>query len=160
MIFSIRQIQEKAIEQYPEQYIVFVDFRKAFDTVDRNMLWKVLKLFGCPDDFIEIIPQFHVGTRGRISVGKKESEPIEVNHGTKQGCVLSPTLLTLFLTVVLMVLHQDIDDGVFVRSRTDGKLFNLARLKAKTKRRKDLITELLFADDTALIAHDVSFNLI
>ena len=40
MIFSIRQIQEKAIEQYQELYIVFVDFRKAFDTVDRNMLWQ------------------------------------------------------------------------------------------------------------------------
>ena len=154
MIFSVRQIQEKAIEQYQELYMVFVDFRKAFDTVDRDMLWKVLKLFGCPDDFIEIIRQFHIGTRGRVTVGNKESEPIEVNHGTKQGCVLAPTLFTLFLTTVLLILHQEIEEGVFIRSRTDSKLFNLARLKTRTKTNEDLITELLFADDTALISHD------
>ena len=45
MIFSVRQIHEKAIEQQQELYIVFVDFNKAFDTVDRDLLWKVLRLF-------------------------------------------------------------------------------------------------------------------
>ena len=90
MIFSLRQIQEKAIEQHQELYIVFVDFRKAFDTVDREMLWKILKVFGCPDHFVEIIKQFHDGTKWRVVVGKQESELLEVNHGTKQMCVLAP----------------------------------------------------------------------
>ena len=53
-----------------------------------------------------------------------------------------------------IILHQQIDDCVFIRSRSDRKLFNLARLRARTKTRTKLITELLFADDTALIAHD------
>ena len=153
MIFSLRQIQEKAIEQDQELYMVFVDFRKAFDTVDRNMPWKVLKLFGCPDHLTDIIRQFHDGTKGKVMVGMQMSETIEVNHGTKQGCVLAPTLFTLFLTVVLTILHQEVQEGIYIRSRTDGKLFNLARLKAKTKTKKGLIKELLFADDTALVAH-------
>ena len=153
MIFSLRQIQEKAIEQQQELYIVFIDFRKAFDTVDRSMLWRVLKLFGCPEHLTEIIRQFHEGTKGRVLVGTQVSEDIEVNHGTKQGCVLAPTLFTLFLTVVLTILHQEVQDGVYIRTRTDGKLFNLARLRAKTKTKKELIQELLFADDTALVAH-------
>ena len=122
MIFSIRQIQEKAIEQEQELYMVFVDFRKAFDTVDRRMLWKVLKIFGCPQTLIDITQQFHDGTRGKVMVGSQMSDDINVNHGTKQGCVLAPTLFTLFLTVVLTILHQDVQEGVYIRSRSDGKL--------------------------------------
>ena len=155
MIFSLRQIQEKSIEQDQELYMIFVDFRKAFDTVDRRMLWKVLKIFGCTETFVDIIRQFHDGTRGKVMVGTELSDHIDVNHGTKQGCVLAPTLFTLFLTIVLTILHQEVQEGVYIRTRSDGKLFNLARLKAKTKTRKELIRELLFADDTALVAHEL-----
>ena len=154
MIFSLRQLQEKAIEQHRDLYIVFIDFRKAFDTVDRTTLWKVLRIFGCPDHFVELVKQFHEGTIGRVTVGNRESDEIRVNHGTKQGCVLAPTLFTLFLTTVLLQLWQEIHEGVFIRTRAEGKLFNLARLKAKTKTRKELIMDLLFADDTALVAHE------
>ena len=156
MIFSIRQIQEKAIEQEQELYMVFVDFRKAFDTVDRYMLWKVLKIFGCPETLIDITQQFHDGTKGKVMVGSQLSGDFNVNHGTKQGCVLAPTLFTLFLTVVLMILHKDVQEGVYIRTRSDGKLFNLARLRAQTKTSRQLIRELLFADDTALVAHNLS----
>ena len=156
MIFSLRQLQEKAIEQHRDLYIVFIDFRKAFDTVDRPMLWKILRIFGCPDHFVELVKQFHEGTIGRVIVGNRESDEIRVNHGTKQGCVLAPTLFTLFLTTVLLQLRQEIHEGVFIHTRADGRLFNIARLKAKTKIRKELIMDLLFADDTALVAHEES----
>ena len=153
MVFSLRQLQEKAIEQYQELYIVFIDFRKAFDTVDRAMLWKVLAAFGCPPRFVKLIQEFHEGAKGRVAIGSEETGEVQVNHGTKQGCVLAPALFTLFLTVVLTILHQETDEGVYVRTRMDGKLFNLARLKARSKTQLKLITELLFADDTALVAH-------
>ena len=68
--------------------------------------------------------------------------------------MLAPTLFTLFLTIVFTILHGTIDDGVYIRTRNDGKLFNLARLKARSKTRSELISDLIFADDTALIAHD------
>ena len=154
MIFSMRLVLEKCIEQHKELYMVFIDFRKAFDSVDRQMLWKVLRVFGCLGHFISIFRQFHDGTMGRVAVGKPESKSIPMNHGTKQGCVLALTLFTLFLTFVLTILHQQNDDGNYIRSRSDGKLFNLAQLGARTKTRTKLITENLFADDNALIAHD------
>ena len=156
MIFTVTQIQEKCFKQYKEFYVVFVDFMEAFDSVDRQMLRKVLHVFGCPSHFINIIRQFHDGTRGRVAVGGHESSSIQVNHGTKQGCVLAPTLFTLFLTIVFTILHGTIDDGVYIRTRNDGKLFNLVRLKAWSKTRSELISDLIFADDTALIAHDPS----
>ena len=51
-------------------------------------------------------------------------------------------------------MSMEIESGVHITTRSDGKLFNLARLRATTKTKKELITELLFADDTALVAHD------
>lgn len=48
MIFPLHQLQEKAIEQQQALYVVFVDFTKAINTVDRETLWKVLELYGCP----------------------------------------------------------------------------------------------------------------
>ena len=153
MIFSLRQIQEKAVEQYRDLYIIFIDFRKAFDTVDRLLLWKVLEAFGCPPLLVKIIREFHDGTKGRVSVGNDLSEEIAVSHGTKQGCVLAPTLFSLFLTVVLLIMQEETNDGIYIRHRTDGGLFNLSRLKAVTKTKTELIRELLFADDTALVAH-------
>ena len=154
MIFRLRQVQKKCIEQNKELYIVFVDFRKAFDSVDRDMLWKVLCVFSGPDHFISTISQIHDETMSRVDVGKQDSNSIPMNHGTKQGCMLVITLFTLFLTVVLIILHHQIDESVYIRSRCYGKLFNIARPRAGTKTRTKLITELLFADDTSLIAHD------
>ena len=69
MIFSLRQIQEKAVEQYRDLYVIFIDFRKVFDTVDRLLLWKVLGAFGGPPRLVKIIREFHDGTKGRVSVG-------------------------------------------------------------------------------------------
>ena len=97
---------------------------------------------------------FHDGSGGKVAVGSKKSERFNITYGTKQECVLAPTLFSLFLTVVLLKMSSEIDDGVFITTRSDGKLFNLARLRAKTKTRNELVTELLLADDTALIQHD------
>ena len=64
-----------------------------------------------------------------------------------------PTLFILLLTVALTILHQSVSEGVYIRTRDDSKLLNLARLKARITTRLELITELLFADDIALIVH-------
>ena len=83
MIFSLIQIQEKAVEQYLDLYVVFIDFRMAFDTVGRQLLWKVSEVFGCSPRLIKIVREIHDGTKGRVSVGNDESEEIQVSHGTK-----------------------------------------------------------------------------
>ena len=70
----------------------------------------------------------------------------------KQGCALAPTLFSLHLTAVLDTMNEGLNKGVFLRTRTDGKLFNLAQLRAHTKTLEVCIRELLYADDSALVA--------
>ncbi|KAL1278830.1 hypothetical protein QQF64_025503 [Cirrhinus molitorella] len=73
--------------------------------------------------------------------------------GVKQGCVLAPTLFGIFFSLLLRHAFSQSEDGVFIRTRSDGNLFNLAHLRAKTKVRRVLVREMMFADDVALTAH-------
>lgn len=153
MIFTLRQLQEKAVEQQQSLYMIFIDLSKAFDTVDRSTLWILLRRYGCPETFVKLIQEFHDGMAGSVSVGGTITDPFEISHGLKQGCVLAPTLFTLFLGAVLSAASEHLSMGVFIRTRTEGQLFNLARLRANTKTRELCIRELLFADDAAIVAH-------
>ena len=76
-----------------------------------------------------------------------------ISNGVKQGCVLAPTLFFSFFSTMLREAKEDQPDGIYIRFRTDGSLFNFRRLLARTKTIGELITELLFADDSALLAH-------
>ena len=80
------------------------------------------------------------------------SEAFAVNHGVKEGCVLTPTLFTLYLTAVLETMEANLNKGIFMKTRSDGKLFNLSRLKASSRTRELCVRELLYADDSALVA--------
>ena len=71
-----------------------------------------------------------------------------------QGCVLAPTLFTIFLAAVLKRKPEELGD-IYIQTRCDGDLFNLRRLKAKSKTREQLIQELLFADDSVLVTHSL-----
>ena len=53
------QLQEKALEQHQRLYAVFVDFSKAFDSLDRNLLWKQLGLCECPGKLVGMIERIH-----------------------------------------------------------------------------------------------------
>ena len=153
MVFAIHQLQEKCCEQNMELHMVFVDLTKAFDTVSRQGLWKVLEKFGCSAKLIELISSFHNGMQACVQEAAEISEPFPVDNGVKQGCVLAPTLFSIFFAAMLIDAFGDCDRGVFIQYRTDGNLFNLRRLKAKFKVCEVLLREFLFADDCALVAH-------
>jgi hypothetical protein len=153
MIFTVRQVQEKCLEQNLDLYSVFIDLTKAFDTVNREALWTMLAKYGCPRKFIQIIRLFHDGMSGQVLSSGDQSDHFEITNGVKQGCVLAPVLFNLFFTCVLRHAVQDLQEGVYVRYRYDGSIFDLRRLNAKTKTLTDLIQEALFADDCALMAH-------
>ena len=74
-------------------------------------------------------------------------------YGVKRGCVLGPVLFNLFLACVLSHAVRDNNDGVYLKHRTDGSLFDLRSLSAKTKK---VILKALFADDCTLMAHKES----
>ena len=153
MIFTLRQLQEKCREQQKPLYIAFVDLTKAFDTVNRKALYKVLKSIGCPPILLHLIVSFHENMEACVQYDGSISDYFQVNVGVKQGCVLAPTLFGIYFAVLLRYAFRNSEDGVYMRTRLDGSLFNLRRLKAKKRTIEALIRDLLFADDAALTAH-------
>ncbi|XP_047502747.1 uncharacterized protein LOC125048220 [Penaeus chinensis] len=85
MIFAARQLQEKCQEQHSDLFVTFVDPTKAFDTVSRDGLWKIMEKFGCPSKFITIVQQFHDGMLVKVLDDRDESEAFPVTNGVKQG---------------------------------------------------------------------------
>ena len=156
MIFGLRQLQEKAREHNSDLYMVFVDLTKAFYTINRDTLWKVLAKLGIPNDMLNVICSFHEGMQASVYAASQNSDTFSVTSGTKQGCVLAPVLFALFFLVMLDYAFSDMDLGVKVQFRTNGGLFNNQRLKAKTKTRSQLLRDLLFADDAALCTHSLT----
>ena len=149
MIFTARQLQEKSQEQNVDLYLTFVDLTKAFDTVSREGLWKIMAKFGCPAKFIAMVRQFHDGMLARVQNDGEFSDPFPVTNGVKQGCVLASTLFSMMFSAMLTDAFQDGDNGIPIRYRFDGKLFNLRRLQAKSKVKTEVLDEFLFADDMA-----------
>ena len=153
MIFSLRQLQEKCREQQKPLYIAFIDLTKAFDLVSRSGLFSLLQKIGCPPRLLQIIISFHENMQSRVCFNGRTSDAFPVNSGVKQGCVLAPTLFGIFFSMLLQYAFVDCTEGIYIRTRADGKLFNIARLHARTKVREVLIQEMLFADDAALVSH-------
>jgi hypothetical protein len=153
MVFSLRQLQEKCREQRMPLCMAFVDLTKAFDLVSRGGLFSVLRKIGCPPKLLALIVSFHENTMGTVQCSGRSSNSFPTDSGVKQGCVLAPTLFGIFFSVLLSDAFDGSQDGVWIHTRHDGGLFNLARLRSKTKIKKVLLRELLFADDAALVAH-------
>ena len=155
MILCLRQLQEKCIEQDRPLCIVFVDFRKAFETVGRTGLWQLLRKYGCPEKFTTMIESLHTGMMVNARNGGEVSDTFAITNGVKQGCILTPTLFSIFLSAMLEEAFKDMGDGIYIQSRQNADLLTVARFRAKTKTTNILVRELLFADDRALIAHSV-----
>ena len=153
IIFSLRQLQEKCREQQKSLYVAFVDLTKAFDMVSREGLFNILLIIGCFPKLHKIIKTMHDDMRATVQYEGTISEPVDVKSGVKQGCVLAPTLFSIFFSMVLKHAYGTSTEGVYLHTRSDGKLFNLARLRVKTKIREVLIRDLLFADDAAVTSH-------
>ena len=154
MIFSLRQLQEKCREQHMPLYLAFIDLTKAFDLVSRDGLFTVLAKVGCPPKLLSIIQSFHDGMKGTVQYDGSTSPQFDILSGVKQGCVLAPTLFGIFFACLLKHAFGSSTEGIYLHTRSDGKLFNLARLKAKTKIRETVIRDLLFADDAAIATHN------
>ena len=154
MVFSVRQVMEKCREQHRDLYIAFIDLSKAFDSVDRDLLWKILEKCGCPPRVINIIRQLHDGMQVQVKAAGKLSEPFEVSRGVKQGCTLAPVLFNTYVQCVTRLLTESLSNAkIDINYRTDRSLFNLSMLKAKTKIKKTAFSELQYADDCALLSH-------
>ena len=115
MIFCLRQLQEKLIEQDRPLYIVFVDFTKAFDTVGRTGLWQLLRKYGCPKKLITMIENLHTGIMVNVRNGGEVSDTFAITNGVKQGCVLAPTFFSIFRSAMLDKAFSDMEDGIYIQ---------------------------------------------
>lgn len=106
-----------------------------------------------PPRLHSLIRSFHDDMKATIQYEDSISEPFVIKSGVKQGCILVPTLFAIYFSILLKHAFGTATEGVYLHNRSDGQLFNLARLKAKTKVRKVIIRELLFADDADITSH-------
>ena len=105
--------------------------------------------FGCPAKCIAMVRQLHDGMLARVQNDGGFSDPFPVTNGVKQSCVLASTLFSMMFSVMLTGAFQDGNNGIPIKYRFDGKLFNLRRLQAKSKVQTEVLDECLFADDMA-----------
>ena len=91
--------------------------------------------------------------KGTVIFDGSTSAAFNIRSGIKQGCVLAPTLFGIFFAVMLKHAVGHATEGIYLRTRTDGKLFSLSRLRAKTKVQLKCLRNFLFADDAAVTAH-------
>ena len=94
--------------------------------------------------------------RGTVQHDGNVSKPFRILNGVKQGCVLAPTLFGIFFSLLLKQAFGTAEEGIYLHTRTDGKLFNPSRLKAKSKVKNTIIRDMLFADDDTAAAHSPS----
>ncbi|BHF83381.1 hypothetical protein SprV_0902652300 [Sparganum proliferum] len=131
-------------------YSTFVDLTKAFDTVNREGLWKIMQRFGCPGRFIQMVRQLHDDMMARVTDNGAVLEAFTETNGVKQECVLAPTLFSLMFPAMLMDAYRDKRPGIRIAYRTDGQLLNQRRMHFQSRVSTTTVHELLFADDCVL----------
>ena len=96
-IANIRCITEKAGEFQKNIYFCFIDYAKAFDCVDHNKLWKILKKMGIPDHLTHLLRNLYAGQEATVRTRHGTTDWFQIGKGVCQGCqVLSPCLLNLY----------------------------------------------------------------
>ena len=85
---------EKAREFQKNTYFCFIDNAKAFDCVDHNMLWKILKEMGIPDHLTCLLRNLYAGQEATVRTGHGTTDWFQIGKGVRQGCMLSLAYLT------------------------------------------------------------------
>ena len=133
LIFLLQTIIEKFVKRANKKlYVAFIDFKKAYDTVDRDLLLKRLQALGINGLFLQNICAMYDSTKYAIKLSNGYLAPIDSNLGLKQGCPLSPMLFNLYI--------DDIKD-IF-----DDQCHPVEIQETK-------ISHFLYADDLVIISH-------
>jgi hypothetical protein len=101
LLFVLRQMMEKHCEHIMDLHMLFVDFRKAFDSVNRGSLYEVMKQMEIPDKLIRLTQMTMSTTQTQIKIDNNLSTKFEFNAGAKQGDGLSAVLFIVALHSVM-----------------------------------------------------------
>jgi len=96
-IYCIRQILEKKWEYNEDVHKLFIDFKKAYDSVRVEVLYTILIEFGIPRKLVKLVKMSLTETYSRVRVGKNVSDRFPIRNGFKQGDALSPMLFNFAL---------------------------------------------------------------
>ena len=88
------------LDVHSKAFILFVNFYKAFDTIEHGFLIECLKLFGFGTTFVEIIDMFYKGINSTVILNFNTSQRFDIKRGVRQGCPISPFLF------ILVVIHK------------------------------------------------------
>ena len=78
-------------------YFCFIDYAKAFDCVDHNILWKILKEMGIPGHLTCLLRNLYAGQEARVRTGHGTTDWLQIGKGVPQGCILLPYLFNLYV---------------------------------------------------------------
>ena len=100
-IANIRWIMEKAREFQKNIYFCFIDYAKAFDCVDHNKLWKILKEMGIVDHLTGLLRNLCAGQEATVRTGHGTADWFHIGKGVHQGCILSSCLFKLYAECIM-----------------------------------------------------------
>ena len=124
---------EKAREFQKNIYFCFIDYAKAFDSVDHNKLWKILKEMGIPDHMTCLLRNLYAGQEGTVRTGHGTTDWFQIGKGVCQGCILSPSLFNFYAEYIMRNAGlEEAQAGINIAGRN--------------------INNLRYADDTTLMA--------
>ena len=154
MVFVTRQLAEKAREFRIPLFSVFFDLKKAYDTVNREGLWKLLAKYGMPSKTVRILQALYKDMKAVVEVSGSITDPFDVLNGLRQGCILSCNLFNLFFDAVVAEALKGYEGKVQLKWLPDRSLhYNRKKLRRTTQ-----VIECRFADDmmgTALTPTDL-----
>ena len=96
-IANIRWIIEKVREFLKNIYFCFIDYAKAFDCVDHNKLWKILKKMGIPEQLTCLLRNLYAGQEATVRTGHGTTDWFQIGKRVHQGCILSPYLYAEYI---------------------------------------------------------------
>ena len=100
-IVNIHWIIEKVREFQKNIYFCFTDYAKAFDCVDHNKLWKILKEIGIPDHLTSLLRNLYAGQEATVRTGHGTADWLQIGKRVHQGCILSLCLFNLYAEYIM-----------------------------------------------------------
>ena len=147
-IHILRRIIDGAYNDGKTLSVTFIDFKKAFDSIDRDMMFAILLHYGIPEQIVKAIRVLYDHSASRVCVDGQVSEPFDITTGVLQGDVLAP-----FLFIIVIDYVSKIAEGEFGYLTLKGNNSDTSgRIMRTTTREVDRrMCDLDFADDLALL---------
>ena len=122
-IANIHLIIKNTREFQRNIYFCFIDYAKAFDCVDHNKLWKILKEMGIPDHLTYLLRNLYAGQEATVRTGHKTTDWFQIGERVRQGCILSPCLFNLYAEYIMR--NTELDEaqaGIMIARRNINNL--------------------------------------